>query len=215
MNSKGHDHPVNVDFFEDLTGDITKKAPDRVEEIGTRIRSIRTEKNISLEELSQMTGFEVDFLSDIEQSKVRPQLGTIIRLSKALDSAFGRLVSGVGDRIYSITRKNDRRIISRSTSRKGEKELYTYHSLAPEVKGRHMEALIVQLAENPDKDGVSVHDGEEFIYVISGTVWLKIGEDEHELSPGDSVYYLSTTPHLIAAKQEIATILAVLYEGSD
>jgi len=70
----------------------------------------------------------------------------------------------------------------------------------------------VQLEENPDQEP-SVHEGEEFIYVLDGVVSLKIGEDSFALEPGDSVYYLSTTPHLIAAKSGKATILAVLYEG--
>jgi quercetin dioxygenase-like cupin family protein len=83
-------------------------------------------------------------------------------------------------------------------------------SLAPDVKGRHMEALIVKLKENPDEE-VSIHEGEEFIYVLEGTVSLKIGADAFDLEPGDSVYYLSTTPHLIAAKSGEATIIAVLY----
>jgi quercetin dioxygenase-like cupin family protein len=98
-----------------------------------------------------------------------------LKLSKALDSAFSRLVSGVGNKLFSITRKNDRKIDARSTTPKGKK-LYTYHSLAPEVQGRHMEALAVTLDENPEQS-MSVHDGEEFIYVISGTVLLKIKEE--------------------------------------
>ncbi len=84
-------------------------------------------------------------------------------------------------------------------------------SLAPEVQGRHMEALIVQLEANPAKD-VSVHNGEEFIYVLEGTALLYIAEEVFDLEPGDSVYYLSTTPHQIMAKEGKATILAVLYE---
>jgi quercetin dioxygenase-like cupin family protein len=60
---------------------------------------------------------------------------------------------------------------------------------------------------------MSIHDGEEFIYVLDGVVSLKIGSDAFELEAGDSVYYLSTTPHLIAAKVGKATILAVIYEG--
>jgi transcriptional regulator with XRE-family HTH domain len=203
---------IIVDFFEDVTGDISKATPKSVEEIGVRIKSIREEKGLSLDQLSKLTGFDVELLSNIESSKVQPQLGTIIKLSKALDSAFGRIVSGIGDKLYSVTRKNEQKIVSRSTSRKGRKQLYTYKSLAPEVKGRHMEALIVQLEENPE-DEMSVHEGEEFIYVLNGTVLLNIGGDKFELEPGDSAYYLSTTPHLIASKSGKATILAVLYEG--
>lgn len=212
MENKKKPPHINVDFFEDLTGDISETPRDGVEEIGKRIRILREEKGISLDELSNMTGFDVEFLSNIENNIVQPQLGTVIRLSKALDSAFGRLISGIGNRIYSITRKDEQKVVSRSTAKKGKKQVYTYKSLAPEVKGRHMEALIVQLEENPDKE-VSVHDGEEFIYVLDGIVVLNIGEDTFDLEPGDSAYYLSTTPHLVASKKGKATILAVLYEG--
>ena len=212
MRTKDHKHHINVDFFEDLTGDIKESSQTRVEEIGTRIKSLREEKGLSIEELSNLTGFDVELLSNIETSQVQPQLGTVIKLSKALDSAFSRLVSGVGDKLYSITRKDEQKIISRSTSQKGKKQVYIYKSLAPEVKGRHMEALIVKLEENPDQEH-SVHDGEEFIYVLDGIVLLNIGDDAFELEPGDSAYYLSTTPHLVASKSGKATILAVLYEG--
>ena len=203
---------INVDFFEDLTGTIPEAGKEGVEEIGARIRTLREEKGLSREELSNLTGFDVGLLERIEKDEVQPQLGTVIKLSKALDSAFGRIVSGVGDKIYSITRKDERKIVSRSTSHRGKRKAYTYMSLAPEVKGRNMEALLVQLEEDPEEE-ISVHEGEEFIFVLDGLVKLKIGQDAFELQPGDSVYYLSTTPHHISAKKGKAAILAVLYEG--
>jgi transcriptional regulator with XRE-family HTH domain len=202
---------INVDFFEDLTGNILKATGKGVEAIGERVKRLREEKGLTLDELSNLTGFEVEFLKRIETNEVKPQLGTIMRLSKALDSAFGRLVSGVGNKIYSITRKDEQTIISRSTSKKGRQKAYTYKSLAPEVQGRHMEALIVQL-EVLSEPEPSCHDGEEFIYVLDGTVSLQIGEDAFDLEPGDSAYYLSTTPHIIMAKEDNATIIAVLYQ---
>ena len=212
MGDKSRNHILNVDFFEGLTGDIAAEPEKGPDDIGRRIRKIREEKGLSLEELSKLTGFDVQFLSSLEKNEAQPQLGTVIKLSKALDSAFGRLVSGVGDKLYSITRKNERRTVSRSTSHEGQKQVYLYKSLAPDVKGRHMEALMVQLEEDPEKE-ISVHAGEEFIFVLDGVVEMGIGEDRFELEPGDSVYYLSTTPHHIAAKSGKATILAVLYEG--
>ncbi len=212
METKNKKSHIDVDFFEDLTGDISKPDKQSLEDTGSRIQAIREEKKISIDELSKLTGFDVEFLSKIEKGKVQPQLGTAIKLSKALDSAFGRLVSGVGDRLYSVTRKNEQKIVARSTSKKGQKELYTYKSLAPEVKGRHMETLIVRLEENPEDD-MSVHEGEEFIYVLDGVVNVKIGDDRFDLKQGDSIYYLSTTPHQIVSKKGKSTILAVLYEG--
>ena len=208
---------INVDYFEDLTGQIKPDSCQQPsqsgrEDIGQRIKAIRESKGISLEALSNLTGFDVALLSSIECCDVQPQLGTAIKLSKALDSAFGRLVSGVGEKLYSITRKGERQVVSRSTSQKGTRQAYTYKSLAPDVKGRHMESLIVQLETAPDTER-SIHEGEEFIFVLDGEVSLDIADEHFRLSPGDSAYYLSTTPHLIAAVAGQATILAVLYSG--
>lgn len=203
---------ADIDYFEDLTGDISTPEKPETEPIGVRVKTIREAKGLTLEQLSNLTGFDEELLSNIEENKIQPQLGTVIKLSKALDSAFGRIISGVGDKLYSITRKDEQKVVSRSTSRRGKKKVYTYKALAPEVKGRHMEALIVQLEENPEGE-MSVHEGEEFIYVLDGVVLIQIGQDSFELEPGDSIYHLSTTPHLIAAKSGKATILAVLYEG--
>ena len=212
MEAKDHKGVLNIDFFADLTGDIPAAHEKGINDIGERIRRIRQEKGLSLEELSRLTGFEVDFLASMEKNEAQPQLGTVIKLSKALDSAFGRLISGVGDQLYSITRKDERRTVSRSTSQTGNKQVYVYKSLAPDVKGRHMEALLVQLSEAPEKE-ISIHEGEEFIFVLDGVVLLEIGDDAYELEPGDTAYYLSTTPHHISAKSGKATIVAVMYEG--
>lgn len=202
---------INVDYFEDLTGDIDKSEAGEVDEVGTRIRQLREERAISLEDLSSLTGFTVQRLEEIESGKEQPQLGMVMKLSKALDSAVGRLVSGMGTKLYSITRKNERKQVARSASKTGKKNVYSYMSLAPEVQGRHMEALIVQL-EKTEESEISVHNGEEFIFVLEGTASLTISKESYDLEPGDSAYYLSTTPHYLTAKTDKATILAVLYE---
>ncbi|MBF0227385.1 MAG: helix-turn-helix transcriptional regulator [Desulfobacterales bacterium] len=212
MDLKENVHPINVDFFEDLTGDIKNEPTKKVEEIGNRIRSLRQEKGLTLDELSRLTGFDIEFLSSIENNETQPQLGALIKLSKALDAAFSRLVSGVGEKLYSITRKSEQKIVSRSTSKKGAKQVYTYKSLAPEVQGRHMEALIVELFEASEQHP-AVHEGEEFIYVLEGDITVKLGNETFDLAVGDSVYYLSTTQHLLSPKKDKAKILAVIYGG--
>lgn len=202
--------PINVDYFEDLTGDIKTSADVSAVTVGDRIKRLREEKGLSIKALSQLTGFEEQMLEAIEANTLSPQLGTLIRLSKALDSAFQRLISEEGEKLYVITRRQDRKVVSRSTTKKGQKSAYTYMSLAPEVKGRHMEPLVVQLEEKGD-DHPSVHAGEEFIFVLDGIVVLEIGEECFTLEPGDSAYYLSTTPHILPAAEGRATIVAVIY----
>jgi len=109
-----------------------------------------------------------------------------------------------------VTRRDERKVIARTTTSHGHRPAYTYMSLAPEVKGRHMEALMVELEEMSEQE-TSVHAGEEFIYVLDGVVALQIGDEHFELKPGDSAYYLSTTAHLLSAKGGKAKILAVIY----
>src|SRR6056297_819568 len=117
------------DRFDVLTGDISEGGEMSIEAVGDRMKRIREEKGLSYEEIANVTGFDVETLEKIEKNEYQPPLGILVKLSKALESAFSRLVSGVGSSLYSITRKDERKIVSRSTSVKGKK-LYTYMSLA-------------------------------------------------------------------------------------
>lgn len=198
------------DYFEDLTGEIPLKYAEPGEEIGQRIQRLREGKSLSLQDLSDLTGFDALLLDRIENQQVQPQLGTLIKLSRALDAAIGRLIAGDGSRMYTIARKTERGPVQRSTSREGTQQVYSYMSLAPEVRGRHMEALIVHLETVPNPQ-MSAHEGEEFIYVLDGQIRITIGGNRHCLYPGDSIYFLSTTAHQLVAENNKATILAVIY----
>jgi quercetin dioxygenase-like cupin family protein len=216
MSGSNTKPPINVDYFEDLTGRIEPGGTEveaggaSCEFIGRRIARLRQQKGVSIGQLSQLTGFDRQMLQGIEKGEVCPQLGTIIKLSKALDSALERLLGEGGQKLYAVTRRGERKIITRSTTARGQQPAYTYMSLAPEVKGRHMEALMVELEETADQE-TSVHAGEEFIHVLAGTVILRVGDEQFELEAGDSAYYLSTTRHLLSAKNGKARILAVIY----
>lgn len=202
--------PINVDYFEDLTGEIQPVPESHCDQIGDRIAQVRNEKGLSIAQLSELTGFDQQMLEQIEANTLCPQLGTTIKLSKALDSALQKLISGEGHVPYTITRLDQRMVISRTTTERGRQEAYTYMGLAPEVKGRHMEPLIVVLKNVQDQERSS-HSGEEFIYVLEGAVRLEIDDKRYELQPGDSAYYQSSQPHLLTAKDEHAKLLAVIY----
>lgn len=212
MQQKDKTPYVNVDYFEDLTGDIEGSPEREIQEVASRMRQLRRDKGLSLEELSRLAGIDEDTLSRIESGESQPQLGTVLKLAKSLEGDLGTLISGQGDRPYAITRKADRKRVIRSRKPESHQAQDAYKSLAPEVHGRHMEPLIVRLRPDP-KEEPSIHEGEEFIFVLEGTVLLKMGEERFELEPGDSAYYQSSQPHLVAAAHDSATILAVIYEA--
>ena len=202
---------ISVDYFEDLTGEIEAGgSAAREERVGERIKRLRTDKGVSLEALAEATGCSTDELMSYENGTAQPQLGALMKLSRALDTVFGKLLSGEGQKSYAVIRKETGIPVERSAT-EGQKKIYSYFSLGSQIKGRHMEPLIVHLEESPHGKP-SVHDGEEFIHVLEGSVRLVIDQETHELEPGDSVYYKSTVPHLIAAARGKAVILAVLYE---
>jgi transcriptional regulator with XRE-family HTH domain len=202
---------ISVDYFEDLTGEIKSGGTAaREERVGERIRRLRTDKGVSLEALAKATGCPAEELAAYENGTAQPQLGALMKLSRALDTVFGKLLSGEGDKAFAVIRKETGIPVERAAT-EGQKKVYSYFSLGSRVKDRHMEPLIVHLEESPHGKP-SVHDGEEFIHVLEGCVKLIIDQETHELEPGDSVYYKSTVPHLIAAARGKAIILAVLYE---
>ena len=215
MSTPGEESKRYQHFLKELTEHFEdKEMPEAVESVGDKIKKIRETKGISLEELSSRTGFPVELLSRIENRTVSPQIGTIIKLAKSLNTVFGTLTSEEGENTYSIVRQSERKVVSRSASQR--EHHYTYMTLASDVKERHMESFIVKLEpEAPDQE-LSVHDGEEFIFVIDGEMKVRLGEKVEVLSTGDTIYYLSKVPHLVTSNRDEPTyILAVIYTGSD
>ena len=222
----GRESDRYADFLDDLgrfsakdeekyLADRTGYAPSDKEiilRVGENVKKIREKKGLSLEDISQRTGFKAELLTEIERGEISPPLGTIIKLAKALDMKMGYFVSGAEDLPYTIVRKNDRKLVSRYDAKKSDKYGYEFSSLAPFKKNRHMEPLIVRLEPSDIEEERSTHDGQEFIYVLEGTMEVRLEEKVHLLEPGDAIYYDSSVPHLVRCHgRDTTKILAVLY----
>jgi len=219
------------DAYQDFLGEISSQFERKEEEqafmdsigpeveeeglelrVGERVREVRQKKGLSLEDISQRTDIEVGYLKEIEQGAVSPPLGVLIKLAKALEMKMGYFISGEEDRPFTIVRASERKVISRYDSQKGKRYGYQYESLAPHKKDRHMEPFLVTLLPSDTEEERSSHDGQEFIYVLEGTMEVRLGDEVYLLSPGDSIYYDSTVPHLVKCHGADKTkILAVLY----
>jgi transcriptional regulator with XRE-family HTH domain len=189
--------------------------PEDIEvNVGERVKMAREERGLSIDDIAQRTGMDSGLINQIEKGKTAPPLGDIIKLSKALDMKMGYFISGEENQAYTIVRKNDRQIISRYDSKKTKHYGYEYISLAPHKKDRHMEPFLVTLSPSLTEEERSTHDGQEFIYILKGSVEIRLGEEIHYLEPGDTIYYDSTVPHLVKCRgNEEAKIVAVLYTG--
>jgi transcriptional regulator with XRE-family HTH domain len=198
----------------DKTPPLTQESdrPAESGSIGERVRRVREEKGLTREDISQRTGLDADYLSQIEAESVSPPLGALIRIAKALDMKLGRFISTGEVKPYTVVRRNERRVVSRYTSAQGDQYGYTYESLAPDKKDRHMEPFMETLLPSGAKTELSSHGGQEFIYVVEGDMEVTLDDYTDVLHPGDSIYYDSSVPHLVRCHGDKETvILAVLY----
>ena len=183
-------------------------------EMGMRVKKARESRGLSIFDIYLRTDIDVDLLSQIEQGKVVPPLGTVIKLAKALDLKMGYFISGEEAKAYTIVRRDDRKMTSRYDSGKEKHHGYGYESLAPHKIDRTMEPFLVTLEPSETEEERSTHDGQEFIFVLRGKMEVRLGEEIHILKPGDSIYYDATVPHLVKCHSDESTkILAVLNAG--
>jgi transcriptional regulator with XRE-family HTH domain len=189
-----------------------------VEEIrvGEKVKTLREQKGLSLKDLADLTGFSTALLSQMENHLVSPSLGTLVKLAKALGVKVGDFLGETEGEPFAIVRKDERKTVSRFASKEGVKYGYFYEALGFEKKNRHMEPFIVTLEPATVKTSkTSVHDGEEFIFVLEGEMEVILGSHTDVLYPGDSIYYDSNIPHRVQCHQDRVTrILAVLYAPS-
>jgi quercetin dioxygenase-like cupin family protein/ribosome-binding protein aMBF1 (putative translation factor) len=181
-------------------------------EMGMRVKKARESRGLSIFDIYLRTDINVDLLSQIEEGKVVPPLGTVIKLAKALDLKMGYFISGEEEKAYTIVHRDDRETTLRYDSKKEKHHGYGYESLAPHKTDRHMEPFLVTLKPSETEEERSTHDGQEFIFVLQGKMEVRLGEEIHILESGDSIYYDSTVPHLVKCHgKETTKILAVLY----
>jgi transcriptional regulator with XRE-family HTH domain len=198
------------EFLDSISHEIQKR--DVLVNVGERVRGVRENQGLSLQDISRRTDIDVSMLAQIEEGTMSPPLGTVIKLAKALEMKMGYFISGEENRAYTIVRRDNRRVVARYNSRKGKHYGYEYESLAPQKKDRHMEPFLVTLEPAETEEERSTHDGQEFIFVLKGKMEVRLGTEILILDPGDAIYYDSTVPHLVKCYGKGTTmILAVLY----
>ena len=176
---------------------------------GQKLRATREHKGFTLEELATKTGIHRDALARAEEGKSFLPLGLMVKLSKALSMRMADIISK-GDKSFAVVRANERRKFDGFGEAKQASRGYQYESLAADKGDRAMEPFIVTL--NPaSSDEHSSHEGQEFIYVLEGTVAVTLSDNTHVLEKGDSIIYNSNSTHLVQAQGTApAKILAVL-----
>lgn len=159
-----------------------------------RIKALRLQQGLTLDQLAELSGLTKGYLSRIENSDKSPPFSTLARLASALDtdiiSFFTDENGGAEDINIDIVRSEG----SRKVNRRIAPEAYIYESLAYRMRGKNMEPMLVVLEKDAPVTKFH-HEGEEFIYVLEGRLEFRFEGKTHVLEPGDSAYFNSGIEH--------------------
>lgn len=157
--------------------------------LGARIRQTRTQKGITLQELSDRSGLSKGFICQLENDKASPSLQALEKLSSGLNVSIAYLFLTAEEKIHVV------RAHERQEYRVGPEGLLVQMLSA---NRRNLKMMIMDLHPGASTGGDShAHEGEECHLVLDGTVRATQGEDSMILKSGDALHWNGFVPHRI------------------
>lgn len=176
-------------------------------DFGARIKAIRQARELTLEQVADVSSVSISTLSKIEKGQVSASFDTIAKIAGAFDYSLAELFSEElpsapvvaapiqGRRTYTLAGKG--LMFTNPWFR------YEVHATELLVKGMIPVIMNIETRELPPRSAWSEHEGEEFIYVLTGKVSLHtLLYAPLMLSQGDSAYIDSTMPHTFVRENE-------------
>ena len=181
--------------------------------VGQRIREIRERHKLSIEELANASKTRPALIERLEAGDLVPSLAPLMAIARALGVRLGSFLDDQATTDPVVHRAGHSAGGEHFTgSNLGENRAeLDFHALAANKNDRHMEPFLITVEPPAGAPVLSSHEGEEFIYVLSGGIEVVYGKDAFRLGAGDSIYYDSIVPHHLHGGEKGATILAVIY----
>ncbi len=187
---------------DDACSDAPKTAPK--ERFGDQLKRLREAQGWSCEQLAEATGQTPDFITAVESGEFSPPVAFILRLSNAYGVDPGAFLHDAEK--THIRDQRTQAYVQRTRN-------YSYQTLTAGMENDHLRAFMVTIEPHHDHKPVAYkHDGEEFIFVMAGTLQFTLGSKRHVLKQGESIHFHSTIPHkLKSLSAEVTRCLVVLY----
>ena len=180
--------------------------------LGTRLREIRLQRAMTLQETAQRTGVSLSNLSKIERAEVSPSFDVIMRICAGLDVPIEQFVEPGPKREVS----GRKTVTHRGEAIPFTSGQYDYLAHATELSRKGMVPLEMWVrARSPDEfSHRGRHAGEEYVFVISGEIEV---HTEHyapfRLRAGESTYFDSAMEHVyVSVGAEDAHLLSVSHD---
>ena len=182
--------------------------------IGKRIKDIRKENNLTINELANRANVSNGLISRIENGRTIPSLPVLLDLIQSLDIDASYFFEGVENRNsakYLYIPKENQQIIEKEIEAQGFKYM---HIFSKSLNSLGFEAVLLTLEPNSRREKV-ITDAWEFKYILKGTVKYLIDQEEVILSEGDALYFNGRFPHVPVSISDESCIMLVLYLYSE
>ena len=181
---------------------------EQIKQIAERIKEIREISGISAETLAGKLGIKSDLYINYESGKTDIPVGIIFKIAELFNIELSVMLGGDNPklRIYSVVRNGKGLKLER-------RKQYKYESLAYNFIHKKSEPFMVTIDPHPEEELLSFysHPGQEFNYVIKGTMMTIIDDHEIILNEGDSIYFDSGYKHAMKAlNNEQVRFLAIV-----
>jgi transcriptional regulator with XRE-family HTH domain len=162
-------------------------------EIGKRIKALRKEKGLILEQLATRTGYTKGYLSKVEKSPKAPPVSTLGTIGRALGASISTLLGEYYPAASAcfLVKKGERLLLERG----GEAFGYAYEAVAHKYNDKLMEPFVLTLPVHPKNLSRFQHEGQELLFVLEGTMIFRHGTEEFIVEEGDCVYFDAGIPH--------------------
>lgn len=170
-------------------------------DIGQRIKRLRTQNKLTLEELASRCELSKGFLSQVERNLTSTSIQTLGDIVEALGMDLAQ---------FFQEEKEEKVVFTQEDYFRDEKEGSSLHWIVPNAQKNDMEPIILELGPGQRSAEISPHNGEELGYVLSGRITLVNGTKKHPVRKGQTFYLKgSFTHYLINDSRSEAKVLWV------
>ncbi len=169
--------------------------------VGGRIKKARQEKGLNLDELAGRIGCSGEYLQWVEDGQVEPPVALLLQVAKTMNLDSGAFLT--------VDDSPERRLEEAAKRTKA----YSYRTLTPPEADKHLMAFSVTIPPRTGHEGVGYqHEGEEFVYVVSGEVELLVDTEKFRLGEKESHRFNANVDHHLSnPSDETVELLVILY----
>ncbi|MDR2017575.1 MAG: cupin domain-containing protein [Syntrophobacterales bacterium] len=161
--------------------------------IGERIKMLRQAKSLTQEELASRASLTKGFISQIERNLTSLSVESLIGILDALDEKPSSFFNGAYDEkiVFKLKDRVDLEM----------DDVKLFQILVPAAQNRMMDPALLEMASGEKTPEEEPHEGEEFGFVLSGSIELSLGGKVYKLKKGECFYFRATRKHFIANRR--------------